>query len=195
MKRNRFNMAHALGLSLFLLSLVSCAPSFNWREVRVEGEELTYLLPCKPGVLQKEVDWGEGAQALSMQGCEVQGVQFTLSWLALSPTTDALQMERLWQRASWASLNGSKQADENASLSSRPAASGVKLASTLGLPAYFEGKNAGGLQVHWVWFTKGDKLYQAGVYQTSAESAKTSQNTSLAQTQREVLETYLESFH
>jgi hypothetical protein len=195
MNRNSFTVAQVLALITFLLGLVSCSPSFNWREVRVEAEELTYLLPCKPGMLQKEVDWGEGSQALSMQGCEVQGVQFTLAWLTLPPKTDAQEMERLWQRASWASLNGSKQSPGNASLSPMPQASGVKLANTLGLPAYFEGKSASGLQVHWVWFTKGDKLYQAGVYHATPEPAKSGQSTSLTQVQKEALETYLESFH
>jgi hypothetical protein len=173
MNRNPSRVAQAIGVGIFLMGLLSCAPSFNWREVRVEGDELTYLLPCKPGMVQKDVDWGAGAQALTLQGCEVQGVQFT----------------------SWASLNGSKQALSESALSPTQEAPGVKIAATLGSAAYFEGKGESGLQVHWAWFTKGDKLYQAGVYHAPQESTKAAQNGGLSQAQKDALETYFESFH
>ncbi len=195
MNRNPSRVAQAIGVGIFLMGLVSCAPSFNWREVRVEGDELTYLLPCKPGMVQKDVDWGAGAQALTLQGCEVQGVQFTLAWLTLPPKSDPQVIERLWQRASWASLNGSKQALSESALSPTQEAPGVKIAATLGSAAYFEGKGESGLQVHWAWFTKGDKLYQAGVYHAPQESTKAAQNGGLSQAQKDALETYFESFH
>ncbi len=194
MNQNPVNPIKRVGLCVLVAALAACAPNFNWREVHPEGEELTYLLPCKPGVAEKEVDWGAGAQALSMQGCEAQGFQFTLAWLTVQPSTDVGALEGLWLKASWASLNGANpQALSQPTLLKQEALVG-KLTTTLGSRAYFEGQNERGMQVHWAWFTKGHKLYQAGIYKGASAPAQTAKSTLSQEAQKDALETFFESF-
>jgi hypothetical protein len=103
-------------------------------------------------------------------------------------------MERVWQRASWAALNGSKDSSASAELSALNPAPAMKLANGLAWRARFEGQNTQGLHAHWLWFVKEDKLYQAGIYHQGEALERAGKGSPSAMNLDEVLETYFESF-
>lgn len=88
--------------------LGACAPTFNWREVRVDGSAASALLPCKPDRARRVVPWpevGDGAMVeLSMLSCDVGELTFAWGALRLPAGVDPAQAMAAWQQASVASL-------------------------------------------------------------------------------------------
>lgn len=195
MNKKPLTTVYWVGKCALIGALLGCTPSFNWRQVQVEGEDLSFLLPCKPGLMHREVDWGQGSQALSMQGCEAQGLQFTLSWLTPPPKSQVHDLQSLWLRASWASLNPSKHTPIDPQASLLEQVPRVKMSANLHSIAYFEGMGESGLQAHWVWFSKGERLYQAGVYAAAPAAKSSGSRQASSSAPQDALETYFESFH
>jgi hypothetical protein len=52
----------------------------NWREVRVEGQGASMLLPCRPSSFARLVDLGDGPVKMTLQACDAGGATWALSW-------------------------------------------------------------------------------------------------------------------
>lgn len=63
---------------LFGASLVACAPTFDWREVRPEASGAALQFPCKPESRTRVVTLDGEAVTMTMVSCTVQGVTFSL---------------------------------------------------------------------------------------------------------------------
>ncbi len=61
-----------------LLALAACSPTYNWRELTVEGDLLVWM-PCKPQQINREVRLGGLALPMSMLACEADGQSWAIS--------------------------------------------------------------------------------------------------------------------
>ena len=72
-------LALTMGLATLLLALSACSPTFNWRELRLEGAPLQALMPCKPETAQRSVPLMGKPTALHLLACAIGGVQFAIA--------------------------------------------------------------------------------------------------------------------
>ena len=144
------------------LSLISaCTPALNWREVRFEsadGSTLKAALPCKPDHATRKQQLGDIQVDLSMMGCSVSDVTFTLSRIPLTNPLDAPKVLASWQAAAAANVKTNPVPSTAVSVSGAaawPPASRVTLTGSA-------------TQAHMRWFAKqtstGITLYQAALY-------------------------------
>jgi hypothetical protein len=142
---------------LLALGLMACGQGLNWREVRFESSQHRVMLPCKPEQAQRKVDLGSDETLLSMQGCEVQGLQFTWSDLQLPAGAQAQRVVAIWQQASLKSLG----ADTDAPLALVPFR---PVGADADMLAVQLAANAQGRQAHFYWWVRAQHAYQLAVY-------------------------------
>lgn len=70
-------------LSLAILLLAACSPSWDWRELPLPGADLVAQFPCKP---ELRSETGRGLAV-----CEAHGLTFSLSWQRVD-TTEQLSL-------------------------------------------------------------------------------------------------------
>lgn len=70
-----------------LAGLAGCAPPYDWREVRVEGDRARVLLPGKPAKLSRPIDLDGKRVEMAMTGALVAGTAFTLAAAQLDEDT------------------------------------------------------------------------------------------------------------
>lgn len=66
----------ALCCATALAALVACAPTFDWRSVRLPDTQLVTELPCRPSRFQRDVVVAGGPLKLFMLSCEAGGVTY-----------------------------------------------------------------------------------------------------------------------
>jgi hypothetical protein len=76
--RSRLALAAAAAGPL-LVWLGGCAPSLDWREVRIEGRDATALWPCKPAAHARMVRLAGPEVRLTLQACQADGMTFGLA--------------------------------------------------------------------------------------------------------------------
>ena len=59
--------------------MTACAPSLNWRDVRVEGSALQLLFPCKPDVQERRVALAGPPVRVVLNVCEAGGQTWALA--------------------------------------------------------------------------------------------------------------------
>lgn len=82
-QQGRFDASLCLVAVLCLLALTACAPTFDWRELRLPGLPMTFMLPAKPSQMTREVTLAEHKLPMSMAGAERGGLIFTAAWVDL----------------------------------------------------------------------------------------------------------------
>jgi uncharacterized protein involved in propanediol utilization len=80
--------------------LAACTPTYNWRDVRFEGANLTALLPCKPDRATRELPIAGQMRQVHMMGCEAGGAMFTVAYAQLANEQEALALLPAWKAAS-----------------------------------------------------------------------------------------------
>jgi len=140
-----------------LLMMASCAPSMNWREYRFEGDELTFLMPCKAVEESKEVPIALEKQVLTMAVCNVGDVNFTISRLARQKNISDETLIALWQKASLFALTGSDHVQESDESTKK-----IKIQNKEILAHGLTARE--GIQAKWQWFQQGQWVYQLGIY-------------------------------
>ncbi len=71
------------------LVLAGCAPTLDWREVRVGAAESVSLFPCKPSAHAREVSLGQQRVKLTLHACQAGGATWGLAW---ADVTDPAQV-------------------------------------------------------------------------------------------------------
>jgi hypothetical protein len=84
--------------SLFGLGLlVACAPTFNWREVRLAQGTVLAAFPCRPDHLERSVPVAGETPVMYLSACEVQGVVFAVAHLEASEPGRVDALLRAWR--------------------------------------------------------------------------------------------------
>lgn len=152
-------MLRRLLLTSLWVLLSACSPTLNWREVRLPGDELKALLPCKPDQAARRQSIAGRELELRMLGCEAGGALYALSVVELGDAAHGLAVQAQWQ----ASLLGTLQASTSAS--SPWALKGAALAlAPVQLSAQGLRPDGRPLAARAVWFARGTRLYHAVVY-------------------------------
>lgn len=98
--------------ALALAALAGCAPAFNWREVRFDPAELVAMLPCKPDKGERVVPLAGRDVALRMQGCEVGGATFAVSYAAWPDAAQADLALAQWKAATLANMQAGEAQEQ-----------------------------------------------------------------------------------
>ncbi len=150
--------------------LAACNPTFNWREVPVEGASLVALLPCKPDRAGRPVTLAGQSGDMQVMGCEAGGATFAVSRMRLPDPAQASAVLDQWRLLTLRNMQAA---------SPREAAFVPKgaLALAASVQVVAVGRRADGLPVmaHAAWFARGADVYHAVVYadRLSPEVAET----------------------
>jgi hypothetical protein len=158
-----------LGFALFVgLTLAACSPTFNWRELRLDGTPLQALMPCKPESATRALPRDGGAPAdLHMHSCDAGGWTFAVAWADLGDAARVPAALAGWRRATLAALQVDPVRSDDPSYSWNAAVPGAQQA--VGLVAQGRNHAAESVQVRAVHFARGTQVYQAAVYGTSPD--------------------------
>jgi hypothetical protein len=143
-----------LGASL----LGGCSPTFNWRELRLEGAPLLALMPCKPDTASRSVPMLGQPTELHMHSCEAGGLTFALAWAKVGDAGSAAAALEQWQAASLASIHASPGAASSWTLD-LPKAEQIR-----GSKAQGTDHRGQPLQSQVAYFSQGSWVFQAAVY-------------------------------
>lgn len=144
----------ALGAAL----LVACSPTLDWRAVRVDGDALTALFPCRPDRRARPVPVAASTVRMEMAACAAGDSTFAVSFFdvagpaAVGPALEALR--------------GSTVANIGAAA---PSATPYALRGMT--PSPFAGRidavgrrpDGTSIRAHAVFFARGLRVYQASV--------------------------------
>ncbi|MGA0570523.1 hypothetical protein ACO2Q9_07355 [Variovorax sp. VNK109] len=146
----------SLSLTLCLAgSLAACSPTYNWREVRMDGADLQALLPCKPDHGARRVDLGGNPVEMRMQGCEADGSMFTIAWVDAADAARAGPLLSQWKTQTLATLRATKVRDEPIAVAGADAAVPATRVALVGQQA-----DGSALAVRVAWFARGAKVMQ-----------------------------------
>lgn len=151
---------------LSILLLLACTPALNWRDVRLEsthGSTLKATLPCKPDTATRKQQLGDSQVELSMMGCIVNDVTFTLSHIHVADPLAAPKVLAAWQAAAVVNVKAVPSATKSEFTS--PATISGAGAWPPAVRATLIGDN---IQAQMLWFAKqgstGLMLYQVALY-------------------------------
>lgn len=155
-----------------LLLAVACSPTFNWRDVPLEGAPLRAQLPCKPERAEREVPLTAAGATLRLMSCEAGGLTFALAWATVDATDGVPVALDNWQLAGWASLRQSPSAPGS------PPAGWTAWPATVARAQALRGWQGPGLDhqgrtvmARQLYFAHGAVVYQAAVYGPSMNDA------------------------
>ena len=69
---------HIVIAAALAISATACSPTFNWRELNVDGTRLKAMLPCKPDQDSREVQIAGKPAKLEVLACDAGGAKFAL---------------------------------------------------------------------------------------------------------------------
>jgi len=87
-----------------LLALGACSPTFNWRELRLDGVPLRALMPCKPERATRVVPLTHKPTELHMHSCEAGGLRFAVAWADVGSAAQVPSALAAWRSASLQSI-------------------------------------------------------------------------------------------
>jgi hypothetical protein len=145
-----------------LLALGGCSPTFNWRELRLDGTPLRALMPCKPDSATRPVPLAGTPVELHMHSCEAGGLRFAVAWAEVGDAAQVPVALAAWRRASLQSIRSPLTPADDAAqrwavdVAGAPAVQGVKAL----------GQDPQGQTVHTraAYFSQGTQVFQAAVY-------------------------------
>jgi hypothetical protein len=71
-------------LTALILMLTGCSPTFNWREIRPEGQRFAVLMPARTAEMSREIDLDGLRVTMAMTGARVDASLFTVGAIELS---------------------------------------------------------------------------------------------------------------
>jgi hypothetical protein len=144
-----------------LLSLASCSPTFNWREVRAESTPLKATLPCKPDKAARTVPMAGRQVELKMLGCETGGATFAVLTGDIVDPLGAGQVLAQWHAATLANMRSTPAAAQD-----RPFLPAGAMALPQSLRVTAAGQRADGSKVESqaAYFARGSHVVQAVIY-------------------------------
>ncbi|MCU0926082.1 MAG: hypothetical protein MUF44_08585 [Hydrogenophaga sp.] len=83
-----------------LLALGACSPTFNWRELRLDGTPLQALMPCKPESATRPVPLAGTPTELHMHSCKTGGLRFAVAWADVGSAAQVPVALAAWRSAS-----------------------------------------------------------------------------------------------
>lgn len=83
---------------------LACSPTYNWRDVALDGVPLKAQLPCKPDQARRVVPLTAEGATLAMWSCDAGGLSFALAWARVGAAEPPEQVLARWRLAGWASL-------------------------------------------------------------------------------------------
>ncbi|QHE83827.1 hypothetical protein [Hydrogenophaga sp. BPS33] len=150
--------------------LGACSPTFNWRELRLQGTPLQALMPCKVEIASRPVSLDGGTPVeLHMHSCDAGGLTFALSWAELGDATRVPAALAGWRRASLSAIRvDPARVDEPATQWS----AGVPGATqVMGLTALGTDPRGQPVQMRALHFVRESKMYQAAIYGPALKDA------------------------
>lgn len=148
----------AAAAAALLLTLPGCSPTFNWRELRVDGTPLLALMPCKPESASRPVPLG-GTSAppteLHMHSCEAAGLRFAVAWADVGQAAQVPPALAAWRTASLLAIRATGT-DWPVKVAGADAVQGVQA----------QGSNPQGqpVQTRAGYFARGTQVFQVAVY-------------------------------
>jgi hypothetical protein len=161
-------MVLIVGACAWLIS--ACSPTYNWREVRMSGAEVTVLLPCKPDHGSKKMNLAAQEIEIQMAGCEADGALFAIAHGKLGNADKLAEVQSQWQSA----MLGNMQA-QSPKLSWYLVKGTSGQQKTIRLVAQGKRQDGSAVVAHALWFAREAHLYHAVVYtdKPSAEAVET----------------------
>jgi hypothetical protein len=153
--------SRAAGLAA-LLAVSACNPTFNWRELRLDGTPLQALLPCKPESATRVVPLAGTPTELHMHSCEAGGLRFAVAWADVGDVAQVPVALAAWRSASLQAIRvvpppvDDPSTQWGVTVAGAPAAQGVSA----------QGQDPQGqpVQTRAAYFAQGTQVYQAAVY-------------------------------
>lgn len=142
-------------MSIFVL--MSCSPTFNWREFRFSDGDVVFMFPCKPQESSKDVQLGEESRQLIMAVCNVGELNFTVSQMNTSKQISNEQFIEMWQKASWYSVSGSVPNENVKVIKNNIQLHNKEIQAS---EIHYDKE----MHVKWRWFQEGAWIYQLAVY-------------------------------
>ena len=68
-------------LTAVLATIAACTPSRDWREIRVDGDALTGLFPCRPERRERTVPVAGVRLAMAMTVCATEGTTYAIAFV------------------------------------------------------------------------------------------------------------------
>lgn len=150
---------------VFLLGLLGCSPTFNWRDVRAEQTPLTALFPCKPDQASRRVTLGAQELMMSMWGCDAGGATFTVAYVDAGQAAQVGPLVSLWKKATLDKMQ-TQTLDDGVFM--------LKGAGVVPAPLKVEARgvrsDGSPLLAQVAWFTSGSQVFQAAMYHAPADS-------------------------
>jgi len=145
-----------------LLALGACSPTFNWRELRLDGTPLQALLPCKPESAVRPAPLAGTPTELHMHSCETGGLRFAVAWADVGDATQVPTALAAWRSASLQSIRVTPTpADDPAS---RWPVNVAGATTVLGVRAQGLDPQGQPVQTRAAYFAHGTQVFQVAVY-------------------------------
>ena len=159
-------------LVCLMLLVAACSPTFNWRDVPLDGAPLRAQLPCKPERAERQVPLIASGTTLRLMSCEAGGLTFALAWATVDTTDGLPAVLDNWQQAGWASLRQAVGAPAG------PPAGWTAWPAVVARAQHLRGWQGPGLDhqgrtvmARQLYFSHGAAVYQAAVYGPSLDAA------------------------
>jgi len=145
-----------------LLALGACSPTFNWRELRLDGTPLMALMPCKPESATRAVPLAGTPTELHMHSCEAGGLRFALAWADVGAAAQVPVALKAWRAASLQSIRVAPTSADDPSTPWAVTVAGAPEVQALSA----QGRDPQGqpVQTRAAYFAQGTQVYQAAVY-------------------------------
>ena len=141
-----------------LACLTACNPTFNWRDVRLDGTQLALLMPCKPDATQKTVPLAGQPTELMLLSCDSGGVTFAVATADVKDASKVSTTLAQWQSATLANMKAAP-GTPSAGFKLPGLASGAALVKATGQRANGQVVNSQA-----AYFAQGSQLFQAVMY-------------------------------
>lgn len=140
-------------------ALAACSPTFDWREIRVEGTGLKAMLPCKPDKGARTVPMAGRDVTLEVRGCDTGGATFALLSAQIDDPARSGEVLAQWKTATLANMRG-------AAVQETPFLPRGALGLPQSLKVVAEGRRQDGSAVvgHAAYFARGRHVFQAVIY-------------------------------
>ena len=145
-----------------LLAVGACSPTFNWRELRLDGTSLLALMPCKPERATRPVPLAGAPTELHMHSCEAGGLRFAVAWADVGNVAQVAPALAAWRGASLQSIRVAPTPADDPSTQWVVTVAGAS--SVLGVKASGQDPQGQPVQTRAAYFAQGSQVFQAAVY-------------------------------
>lgn len=140
-------------------ALAACSPTFDWREVRVEGTGLKAMMPCKPDKGARTVPMAGLDVTLEVRGCDTGGATFALLSAQIGDPSRSGEVLAQWKTATLANMR-SVAAQESPFLPR----GALGLPQSLTVVAVGQRQDGSRVEGHAAYFARGRHVFQAVIY-------------------------------